>query len=271
VLVEDIKNRFEKMQKLKHNDIEGLKYYSDFLNDILNDKERAKALRKRLEEIEIIKLNSEEANILNIDINTLSSNNEYQYLIVSAQPKKFGIITNVSLGICVMLGFTRNELIGKALDILIPEIFHREHNEILLEELNEFKKKSIDIIDIAKFKPQFTEIVTYGKNKSRYLVPITIRATLIPTERNDNVFIAQIIQNYAPINNNINPSGNNTIIGIKNDSNLNYDYKTQMITKEFSLNNNNSTNTPNPNNNNNSTTINTSGYNWKFKKDDKIN
>ena len=206
VLVEDIKNRFEKMQKLKHNDIEGLKYYSDFLNDILNDKERAKALRKRLEEIEIIKLNSEEANILNIDINTLSSNNEYQYLIVSAQPKKFGIITNVSLGICVMLGFTRNELIGKALDILIPEIFHREHNEILLEELNEFKKKSIDIIDIAKFKPQFTEIVTYGKNKSRYLVPITIRATLIPTERNDNVFIAQIIQNYAPINNNVNPS-----------------------------------------------------------------
>jgi hypothetical protein len=70
-------------------------------------------------------------------------------------------------------------------------------------------------------------------------------------------------------NNNINPSGNNTIIGIKNDSNLNYDYKTQMITKEFSLNNN--TNTPNPNNNNNSTIINTSGYNWKFKKDEKLN
>ena len=66
--------------------------------------------------------------------------------------------------------------------------------------------------------------------------------------------------------NNINPSGNNTIIGIKNDSNLNYDYKTQMIPKEFSLNNNN---TPNPNNN--STIINTSGYNWKFKKDEKLN
>ena len=69
--------------------------------------------------------------------------------------------------------------------------------------------------------------------------------------------------------NNINPSGNNTIIGIKNDSSLNYDYKTQMIPKEFSLNNNN-TNTPNPNNNN-STIINTSGYNWKFKKDKKLN
>ena len=206
ILVEEIKVRFEKMQKLKHNDIEGLKYYSDFLNYILNDKERAKAFRKRLEEIEIVKLNSEETNIMNIDINTLSANNEYQYIIVSAQPKKFGIITNVSLGICVMFGFTRNELVGKALDILIPEIFHKEHNEILLDELNEFKKKSIDIIDITKFKPHFNEITSFGKNKSRYLVPITVRATLIPTESNDNVFIAQILQNYVAIVNSVNPS-----------------------------------------------------------------
>ena len=64
-------------------------------------------------------------------------------------------------------------------------------------------------------------------------------------------------------NSNINPSGNNTIIGMKNDSNLNYDYKTQMIPKEFSLNANNTTNTSN------STSINTSGYNLKFKKDEK--
>ena len=77
-----------------------------------------------------------------------------------------------------------------------------------------------------------------------------------------------IINNNNNTNNNINPSGNNTIIGIKNDSTLNYDYKTQMLPKEFSLNNN--TNTPNPNNNN-STIINTSGYNWKFKKDEKLN
>ena len=79
------------------------------------------------------------------------------------------------------------------------------------------------------------------------------------------------IINNNNTNTNINPSGNNTIIGIKNDSTLNYDYKTQMIPKEFSLNNNNNTNTSNPNNNNNSTIINTSGYNWKFKKDEKLN
>ena len=70
--------------------------------------------------------------------------------------------------------------------------------------------------------------------------------------------------NTTVINNsNINPSGNNTIIGMKSDANLNYDYKTQMIPKEFSINNNN------PPNTNNTTSINTSGYNWKFKKDEK--
>ena len=195
ILVEEINSRFDKMQKLKHNDKEGLKYYADFLNDILNDKEKAKRLRKKINEIEETKVNSEEINIMNIDINALSSNSDYQYIVCSAHSKYLGTITNVSLGIYIMFGFTKNELVGKNIDILIPEIFHKEHSVIMTDLANDFKKTAISITDIKKFKPNFYSISTYGRNKSRYLVPLNLQNTIIPTENNDTVFIAKV----API------------------------------------------------------------------------
>lgn len=192
ILVEEINSRFEKMQKLKHNDKEGLKYYSDFLNDILNDKEKAKKLKRKLNDIDETKLLSEEVNIMNLDLNCLSSNNEFQYIVCSAHSKNTGTITNVSLGIYIMFGFTKSELVGKNVDILIPEIFHKEHNEILIDLINDFKKTSIDITEIKKYKPNFCTMSTYGRNKSRYLVPVNLQNTIIPTENNDNVLISKI-------------------------------------------------------------------------------
>ena len=200
-LVEEINNHFEKIQKLKHNDQETIKYYSDFLNDILNDKEKAQKFKNRLNEIEDTKQTADENNIMNLDISALNSNSEYQYIIVSAQPEKFGVITNLSLGICSMFGYTRNELVGKSLEMIMPEIFHKEHKELLLDKLNDFKKQSIDINDMKNFKPQFKDISTFGRNKSRYLVQMTFKSALIPTESNDNVFIAKIWQDLCSLGN----------------------------------------------------------------------
>ena len=198
-LVEEINNHFEKIQKLKHNDQETIKYYSDFLNDILNDKEKAQKYKNKLNEIEDTKQNTDENNIMNLDITALNSNSEYQYIIVSAQPEKFGVITNLSLGICSMFGYTRNELVGKSLEMIMPEIFHKEHRELLLDKVNDFKKQSIDINDMKNYKPQFKDISTFGRNKSRYLVQMTFKTALIPTENNDNVFIAKIWQDLMSL------------------------------------------------------------------------
>ena len=80
-LVEEINNHFEKIQKLKHNDQETIKYYSDFLNDILNDKEKAQKFKNRLNEIEDTKQTADENNIMNLDISALNSNSECQYIL----------------------------------------------------------------------------------------------------------------------------------------------------------------------------------------------
>ena len=75
-----------------------------------------------------------------------------------------------------MFGYTRNELVGKSLEMIMPEIFHKEHKELLLDKLNDFKKQSIDINDMKNFKPQFKDISTFGRNKSRYLVQMTFKS-----------------------------------------------------------------------------------------------
>jgi hypothetical protein len=205
VLVEEINEHFEKMQKLKHNDQEVIRYYSDFLNDILNDKEKAALHRSRLNEIENAKQNYDDVNLMNIDINSLQASDEYQFVIISAQPEKFGIVTNISLGICSMFGYARSELIGKNIEFVMPEIFHKNHRIMLTEKINDYKKITMSVQNTVNYKPTFKDVKSYGKNKSRYLIPFSFKVTFIPNnEQNDSVFLAKIstdVYNSGPNHN----------------------------------------------------------------------
>lgn len=205
IIVEEIHQHFEKMQKIKNNDQEIIRLYSDFLNDILNDKEKANNFKSRLNEIEGSKQNYDEVNLLNVDINALASSDEYQYIIISAQPEKFGIITNISLGVCTLFGYTRGELIGKNIEHIMPEIYHKSHRNLLTERINEYKKLTMNVQNSKNYKPTFKDVSSYGKNKSRYLVPINFKVSLLPnTENNDSVFIAKISQDLYNIGSNQN-------------------------------------------------------------------
>lgn len=182
------------MQKIKHNDQEVIKIYSDFLADILNDKEKAALYRSRLNDIEGSKSSYDEANLINIDLNVLSQSDEYQYIIISAQPEKLGIITNISLGVCTLFGFSKSELIGKNVEFLMPEVYQKYHRNILLSKINDYRKNTMTAEQLAKnFKPVFKEIFSFGKNKSRYLVPLSIKVAFVPNEeKNDSNFVAKI-------------------------------------------------------------------------------
>lgn len=96
-LVEDINKHFYLMQNFKHNDQEVLKNYADFLADILNDTNKANIYKSKINEMECEKQNYDERNLLNIDINAMSSSDEYQYVIISADPEKIGIIITYHL------------------------------------------------------------------------------------------------------------------------------------------------------------------------------
>lgn len=200
--VGELKQLFEKIQKIKHNDKETIYYYSDFLNDILNDKEQASKL-KLLIEAEDSKPIYDENNYYNLDIIALSSSDEYQYIVISGKPETFGIITNISLGVCLIFGYSRNELIGKAYDIFIPEIFQKMHREILYNQVNDYKKEQINFNTHTNSNNKtttFKTVKSFGRNKARYLVPLILKVALIHTESNGISFVAKIYRDITITN-----------------------------------------------------------------------
>jgi len=60
-------------------------------------------------------------------------------IIVSGKEEKFGLIENISLSTCLIFGFQKNELIGKPIELLIPDTFHEEHRKVMKNKLIEFK------------------------------------------------------------------------------------------------------------------------------------
>ncbi len=205
VLVEEINDHFDKMQKLKHNDQEVIRYYSDFLFDILNDKEKGAQFKSRLNELDGTKQNYDEVNLMNIDINALQSSDEYQYVIMSAQPEKMGTISNISLGLCSMFGYTRSEIIGKNIEAVMPEVLHKGHKKMLAEKINDYKKIAMNAQASKNFKPNFKDVNSFGKNKSRYLVPFAFKVTYVPNnESNDSVFLGKVSQDVYNVGTNTN-------------------------------------------------------------------
>lgn len=193
-MVEEINLHFQKMQKIRINDQEALRYYSDFLSDILNDKEKASIYKSRLNEVDNEKLNSDDLNFLNNDANALSSSDENQFIIIHAEEEKIGIIKNLSLGICILFGYTKQELVGKNIEFLMPEMYHKYHKTILMNRLNNEKKDDLIAKQQSKtFKTTWTDVNGYGKNKSRNLIPTFFKVAFLPNEENnENVFIAKI-------------------------------------------------------------------------------
>ena len=206
VIVEDINSNFEKMQKLKHNDLESLRLYSEFLSEILNEKEKSSTLKNKSDEIEGTKFKSDDME--NINTNNFNTSDENQYIILSSDKvylllikEKFALINKITLGVCMIFGYSKAELLGKHIDILMPEPYHNSHNEILTNKLKDYIKMITYSKKGRTHKIQPKEVFAFGKNKSRYLVPLNFKFSLLPVhDQNSALFIAKI-QNEQISNN----------------------------------------------------------------------
>ncbi len=197
-LVEDVNNSFSKMQKYKKNNYEVINFYSDFLNDILNDKEKSDKYKQLLLENEnIVQTNIDKEKNKPLDIESLLLDEHYNYIVLSAKKEKFGIITNISLGICSIFGYLKYEIIGKRIEFLIPNIYQKKHREILIERMKEFRKK---IFSTQEQKIIYDKIYTFGKSKSKYLIQINLRPVLFQTETDEIFFLTKVWEDKCTFN-----------------------------------------------------------------------
>ena len=188
--ITQINNTFEKMQKIKNKDFIIIKLYTEFISDILNDKEKVEKFENLLEEIEQTK---EVPVDIEFNIENINNSDVYQYILVSAQKDTFGTITNISLSLLEIFGYTRKELIGQSLNLIIPDIFISEHDKILKSKLDSFKKTLTTQSLCVKSDPK--EFLSYGKNKSKYLVELHLKTAIYQNEKNENFFIASFKKN----------------------------------------------------------------------------
>ena len=194
--IKEINKLFNNLQEIKPNDKDVLVCYVDFLVNVVHDKETLSKYKQILYDSN--KKEKDISNSISFTLDNFSvnpSNNNIsdlnQYLVLSSQPESFGIITNISLGLCISLGFSRNEVIGRNYDICLPEIFVKNHNTILKNRSVEFRKEFIDL-DYSSSKYKGKDIDVFFVSKSKYLVPMTMKVGIIPNEAFDFSFIGKI-------------------------------------------------------------------------------
>ena len=192
-LVEVVKSHYGEMEKLKYNDGDVLSLYADFFQDILNDKSQADYYRGRLRDIQQDggqeKINSNDP--------SKASNENIDYIFLAAEGSQIGKIVKCSPNFCSLLGYTPDELIGKNVDFIMPEIFHSYHDKLLMEKASRFKTQMTQNVRsgvTGNQKSNFKEIFVIAKNKLNQAVPLSMKVTLIyeHEELNELFFIGRL-------------------------------------------------------------------------------
>jgi hypothetical protein len=239
LIVEQVNHFWDDMQKLKYNDKEVISIYAEFVYEILNEKEKGKQLKKRLFEMGALdEDNKQITNQMFEDENFIPNTDEIQYMLLSADSAKLGDIIKVSLGMCSLFGYSRNDLLGQNVNMIIPDNISLHHKKVLEAKVLDHAKKIAETKHhiINKYKRlmmqtgfssstsaamsqnkdssnlsssygnnkiKFREITVYGKNRSRYLVPLSLSVGLMPsTSKNDDFFVAKLVQDESQLNNN---------------------------------------------------------------------
>lgn len=128
------------MSKIRSNDKQVLRIYSEFLSEIMNDSEKATIYKIRLTGIEGDKMFIQEEKA-NFDFNFINTSDDFQFLMLSADENNFDAIVKMSIGICNIFGYTKNELLGKHINLIIPEQMQKAHKNILEQRVAAYKKQ----------------------------------------------------------------------------------------------------------------------------------
>ena len=198
-LIEKIDKIYLKLNEIKNNDYEVIKLYESFIKNILNNKNKYKKYHNiSMNLVNTFTEKTKEIDYTNFDIDILKESDENNYLLISTDEDNKGLIINMSLGACSIFGYHKNELIGKNMNILIPELFQKLHERVYNDITEKIKTQFYDkLVNKIIYKPQFTEIYAHAKNKSRYIIPLLLKVYLVQTEENELVFIVEINRNNS--------------------------------------------------------------------------
>ena len=192
-LLKKIEKYFDKLINIKIDNYEIIKLYSEFAENILNDEdkiERCKNFLKIKNTNNIIEIQEKDYSNFNLEI--LKESDNFYYLIILTKNKELGNISDCSKNLCNLLGYTKNELIGKHINFLLPKIFHQKHKELIKKKSEEHKLNFFEkLYTNTIYSPDVIEKDIYCISKSKLLIPLTVKIYLVNNEDNELVYIAE--------------------------------------------------------------------------------
>ena len=201
-LNEDLMSDIERLERVNLYDQDTIKLYTQYLTEISNNQSKANIYNEKLIELEQKKHQFNEENLYDLNYKAMARSEEYKYLVISGSPSNFGTICNLSLSLCPLFGFTKDELIGRPLDFILPELFCIPHKKIIFEKVGEFKKtmlvKNKNLSARIRSEPKIVQ--SFAKNKMKYLVPVKVKIAFVSSEDGNIFGISKfIIDNHSPI------------------------------------------------------------------------
>ena len=195
-IIEEIYNS---LISVKTDNIEIIKLYSEFVEGILKDDEKLEKCQNMAKLTYSSEVEIHEKDFSNFDLEVLNEKINLPYLVISAHKDQIGKIVNLSLNAAKIFGYMKNEIIGQNINMLMPKIFHKNHDLIIKEQYEKNKLKLFDVLNKKRlYFPDFIKKDIYGISKMKFLIELKVNVYLVKTEENKLLYIVEIL-NYNPL------------------------------------------------------------------------
>ncbi len=190
-ILEEINILWETDLKMRKIDLESqsiIQLYAFFLREILKNKKKSEEISKKINEEQVFENKKNETDKL--DLENIDSILENQDMVIYSRTNEKGQcnIIQCSNSIVGMFGYTKQEIIGKKIEYLMPSIYQAEHNRNLSNKIRILRSRYGIDKDIFK-NSEKKQFFVLPKNKIGYLLAINSRFKIYNEDDFSNTFI----------------------------------------------------------------------------------
>lgn len=142
--------------------IEILRHYASFQEIIMKDQVKADKVYEIIKSRKLTAINTNDYD-LNLKKGDDLSKNSQSIIIISGMRDDFCQIVNINNSASTIFGYSKSELMGKKVEILMSDIYARVHDSFVSNYVSSMKGLMIN-------KERFI----MAKHKTRFLVPVSI-------------------------------------------------------------------------------------------------
>ena len=167
-----------------------IQLYSRFLLEILWNKKKSEEISKKLNEEDQRNHDTKKKRNKNTEINNIEEDLESpNYIIYCTSDEKGDCsITHCTNSIANLLGYMKIDVIGKKIEVLMPEIFKSGHSIMLTEKIRQIHlKRKSDRNSYRENEKKKNFVV--AKSKMGYLIPLVTQITINEDSDFSNSFI----------------------------------------------------------------------------------